>query len=128
MGAGVERFCLIFDREGFVRKNFDIAFLKELANSFEKYYPERVEKIYVRNVDWVFWIMYKIAKPFLPSATAEKIVLLGKDPAKDLLEHVSQDQLWQRYGGTWKMPEDLVRESHRNSSMGHLSDAITSSC
>jgi hypothetical protein len=110
MGPGVEKISLVFDREGFIRKCFDPPFLKEMANTFEKVYPERVEKIFVRDVNWLFWIMFKIVKPFLPSATATKIVLLGSDTRKDLLNHIDEDELWVRYGGTWKMPDQHVRE------------------
>lgn len=111
MGDGVEKFNLIFDREGFQRKCFDPSLLKALANTFEKVYPERIEKIYVKDVNWLFWLTFKIVKPFLPTATAAKIVLLGSDTRTELLNHIDEDQLWTRYGGSWKMSKAQARRS-----------------
>ena len=101
---GKEKFCIIWDREGFSKeKNFDEKFskeFKEYRHIIESNYLERVDCIYILQVEFFFRMMYNLAKPFLKKKTRKRFKLIGKDPKKELLKYFDSDCLMKEYGGT----------------------------
>jgi len=99
-------------------KNFDKNLI-QIGSILEAYYPERVGNIIIMDPDWLFWLFWKITKPLLPTATAQKvcystqclagtnvpqIIPLEGNPTESLLKLADKSQLWTRYGGEWKAP------------------------
>jgi hypothetical protein len=86
--------CVIYDRRGMTRKNFDsrlFGIMKKLVDVVQICYAERLGKIYVMGTNWFFHMMYRIISPLLSEKTRNKIVILRKP--EDLLEYFDADQL-----------------------------------
>ena len=78
----------------------------DLEHMLDICYPERMNRILVVNISPVFDILYKLFKPFLPTATKQKVVILKN--YSELLKYIDEDQLPVCYGGTkglfqWKV-------------------------
>lgn len=98
---GVEKLCVIYDREGMTRKNFDmglIGMMKQLLQVLQDFYAERLGRFYIINVNWLFWGMYKIISPFLSARTTDKIKVLRN--TSELLQYFDKEQLLPEHGGT----------------------------
>ena len=69
----------IYDRKGFsYSKNFDkkmFSVLKKLVSILQDCYAERLFRIYVLDVNWVFKMLYAVVKPFLDVKTKAKICI-----------------------------------------------------
>jgi len=100
---GEEKFNVIYYRRGFSRKNMDRSLLTAVAHLLEANFPERVHLILVYSADWLFALLYKIVRPFLPTATVKKIRILEKssDLREAMLKWYDEDSLWHRHGGRW---------------------------
>ena len=72
--------------------------VRELSGMFQDFYAERLAKFYVLHVNWLYRMMYTLAKPMLAKKTKQKMEILGSPT--DLLRFVDSDQLVADYGGT----------------------------
>lgn len=63
------------DRENSGYANFDRRFFGKinLANMLQDYYAERLHKVYIIHVNWVFKILHGIVKPFMSEKTLSKV-------------------------------------------------------
>lgn len=66
--------CII-DRENSSLKNVDqrMIYKVELTQMMQDFYSERVHKIYILHVNWIYRMMYKIVSVFLSNRTKEKV-------------------------------------------------------
>jgi len=90
--------CLI-DREGVSMKNIDRRALGRtgLVTMMQDFYAERLHKIYILHINWLFRMMWNIVSVFLSKRTKSKIhVLSGID---ELKKHFSEDNLLKEHGG-----------------------------
>lgn len=113
---GQESFVAIFDRTGFEMKNTDFQLAKVLLNVLASNYPERLGILHIFPVNWVFWALYKMLKPFMDERTQKKVSIcllfnfiadvsvqlhiITGDYIPVLAKYYAPDQLEPRYGGT----------------------------
>ena len=99
--AGADQIVIIYDREGFEKKNFDTKLagvLKSLIKILQDYYAERLAMMYVLHPNWFYKVVFGMIKPFLDEKTRQKIKLVDK--LEDLKEEFREDQLLVEHGGT----------------------------
>jgi len=87
--------------------------LTTLLKAFEANYPETLKVAFLINGPWVFSILWAIAKPFISTATHERLKFLGADPEvwkAEILEYADEDQFPERFGGTRPNDYELVFE------------------
>ena len=93
--------CVIWDREGFTKKNFDRSLLKvmkELLQVLQDYYAERLSYVYILHPNWFFKTLFAMIKPFLNDNTKKKIRILDKP--SELHKYFTADNLLLEHGGT----------------------------
>eukprot|EP00455_Lapot_gusevi_P011218 TRINITY_DN15166_c0_g1_i3.p1 TRINITY_DN15166_c0_g1~~TRINITY_DN15166_c0_g1_i3.p1 ORF type:complete len:226 (+),score=48.13 TRINITY_DN15166_c0_g1_i3:58-678(+) len=98
---GADKICVIYDREGMSRKNFDLSLLtvaKSIVGVLQDYYAERLGRLYILNVNWFFWTIYKVVSPLLSQRTRDKICILRSN--EELKQHFDDDELLRAHGGT----------------------------
>jgi len=97
-----KRIVALIDRTNTGFKNVDYGAIKKggLISSLQDYYADRLNKIYIIHVDWVFKSVFTLVSPFLASKTKEKIVILNS--VTDLKKYFNEDQLLIEHGGTSK--------------------------
>ena len=99
--TGADKLVVIYDREGFDRKNFDSKLadvMKSLMKILQDYYAERLAVMYVLKPNWFYKLMVGMIRPFLDEKTRNKIKLVDK--LDDLKKHFDDDQLMIEHGGT----------------------------
>ncbi len=66
------------DREGVSYSNFDKRFMGKMGlfNLLQDFYAERLHKVYILHINWVFKTIYALVKPFISARTTEKVFLL----------------------------------------------------
>ncbi len=70
--TGASTYVVIWDRTGFSKKNFDLSVMKGVAK-LQEYYPERLHAFYVLHSNFLFSVLYSLAKPFLSPRTTSKV-------------------------------------------------------
>lgn len=104
-GSGV---FIIIDAQGIGMSHLDrraIKFVRTASVVDQNNYPEHLAYCFVINANSFFTTGWKLVSNFIDSKTRNKIKILGKNYASDLLEHIDADQLPKSYGGTAPEPE-----------------------
>ncbi|KAI3455207.1 hypothetical protein Pfo_011870 [Paulownia fortunei] len=101
---GQEKFTIIGDLQGYGYCNSDLrgnlAALTILQVQNKEYYPERLGKLLIIHVPYIFMTMWKIVYPFIDKNTKKKIVFVeNKRLHETLLEDIDDSQLPDIYGG-----------------------------
>lgn len=114
LGKAVETQTYIFDFGDFsvrsIASRAVLDFLTGLMSAFESNYPERLKKAFVINAPRIFPVFWRLVRPFLSEATAQKLHLFGCDGWKDaLLAEIDADQLPKHWGGTLTDPDGNPR-------------------
>ncbi|CAN1317914.1 Phosphatidylinositol transfer protein 3 [Linum perenne] len=110
MEEGQEKFMAIGDLEGWGYANSDIRGYLAALHILQDYYPERLGKLFIVHVPYVFMAVWKVIYPFIDSNTKKKIVFVDNKKLKStLLEDIDESQLPEIYGG--KMPLVPVHEA-----------------
>ncbi len=67
------------DRENSGYANFDRRFLGKMnfANMLQDYYAERLHKVYILHVNWVFKMIHGIVRPFMSKKTVSKVLKIS---------------------------------------------------
>ncbi|KAI9178482.1 hypothetical protein LWI28_027116 [Acer negundo] len=100
MGAGQEKFVVIGDLQGWGYSNSDIRAYLGALSILQDYYPERLGKLFIVHVPYVFMTIWKIVYPFIDNNTKKKIVFVEDKKIKStLLEDIEESQLPEIYGG-----------------------------
>jgi len=74
--------------------------LVKIVSSFsQNHYPETLGALYIINSGMMFKVVWTAVKPFLDEKTKKKIVTLGSDYKKKLLEVIDEDNLPSILGG-----------------------------
>jgi len=87
--------------------------LISLLKAFEAYYPESLKVAFLINAPWVFSILWSIAKPFISTATHERLRFLGGDKEtwkEGMTQYIAEDQFPICVGGTLPDNYELVHE------------------
>lgn len=98
---GSRQICLIYDRRGYNKKNYDpnsMKAMKKLIPILQDYYPERLYRYYIMGANWFFRAMFTVVKTFMSEKTGNKVKVLAKDT--DLLDFFDKNKLLIEYGGS----------------------------
>lgn len=98
---GVGQITVVYDRAGLTSENRDgklIDLIKKLSSMLQDFYAERLGAVYVLNVNWLYWLMFQIAKPLLKKKTKEKIHIVRN--VEGLADFFDSHQLLREYGGS----------------------------
>lgn len=98
---GSKQICVIYDRGEMTSANRDsglISLFRQLVSMLQDFYAERLGALYILHVNWFFWAIFKIIRPFLSKKTSEKIHVLGN--LDELKEFFDSSNLMQEYGGS----------------------------
>lgn len=110
MPTGQEKFVVIADLKGWGYSNCDVRGMLGSLSILQDYYPERLGKLYIVHVPYVFMKVWKIVYPFIDNNTKKKIVFVENKQLKaTLLEDIEESQLPQTYGG--RLPLIPIQES-----------------
>ncbi|XXG54949.1 hypothetical protein AAC387_Pa03g2710 [Persea americana] len=110
MPGGQEKFAVIGDLEGWGYSNLDIRAYLASLEILQDYYPERLGKVYLVHVPYIFMAAWKIVYPFIDKNTRDKIVFVENKVLKETLsEEIDESQIPETYGG--KMPLVPIQNS-----------------
>ncbi|OVA09691.1 CRAL-TRIO domain [Macleaya cordata] len=110
MPTGQEKFIAIGDLEGWGYSNSDIRGYLGSLSILQDCYPERLGKLYLVHVPYLFMTAWKLIYPFIDSNTKKKIVFVENKKLKStLLQDIDESQLPEIYGG--KQPLVPIEES-----------------
>jgi hypothetical protein len=73
--------------------------LKQVSGFSQNHYPETLGNLYIINSGIMFKVVWTAIKPFLDEKTKKKIVTLGSDYKKKLLEVIDEESLPAIIGG-----------------------------
>ncbi|XVF66743.1 hypothetical protein PTKIN_Ptkin10aG0062100 [Pterospermum kingtungense] len=103
MPKGQEKFVAIGDLEGWGYSNSDIRAYVASLSILQDCYPERLAKLFIVHVPYIFMTAWKVVYPFIDSRTKKKIVFVENKKLKStLLKDIDDSQLPEIYGG--KLP------------------------
>ncbi|EOX99604.1 Sec14p-like phosphatidylinositol transfer family protein isoform 1 [Theobroma cacao] len=103
MPKGQEKFVAIGDLEGWGYSNSDIRAYVASLSILQDCYPERLAKLFIVHVPYIFMTAWKVVYPFIDSRTKKKIVFVeNKKLTSTLLRDIDASQLPDIYGG--KLP------------------------
>ncbi|XP_077212301.1 uncharacterized protein LOC143847379 [Tasmannia lanceolata] len=110
MPNGQEKFVTIADLEGWGYSHCDIRAYTAALEIMQDYYPERLGKLLIVHVPYIFWTAWKIVYPFIDKNTKKKIVFVENRNLKaTLLQDIDESQLPEIYGG--KLPLVPIQDS-----------------
>ncbi|OAY42572.1 phosphatidylinositol transfer protein 3 [Manihot esculenta] len=100
MPPGQEKFVAIADIEGWGYTNSDIRGYLAALSILQDCYPERLAKLFIVHVPYIFMTAWKVVYPFIDSKTRKKINFVESKKLKStLLEDIDESQLPDIYGG-----------------------------
>ncbi|KAI4304879.1 hypothetical protein MLD38_040338 [Melastoma candidum] len=100
MPSGQEKFVAIGDLHGWGYTNSDIRGYLASLSILQDCYPERLGKMFIIHVPYVFMTAWKMVYPFIDSRTKKKIVFVeNKKLTHTLLGDIDESQLPDIYGG-----------------------------
>lgn len=95
-----EKFVAIGDLEGWGYSNSDIRGYLAALSVLQDYYPERLGKLFIIHVPYIFMTAWKMVYPFIDKNTKKKIIFVeDKKLLPTLLEDIDENQLPVTYGG-----------------------------
>jgi hypothetical protein len=111
----LHQYIIIFDMKG-IHLTLDldsIWYIKQLLETDQQYYPDRLYKLLIINSPWYFNAIFQIFKPFISLKTCEKIVILGTDYFESLEEFIDLEMIPVEYGGTypemvWELTPNVI--------------------
>ncbi|XP_030517396.1 phosphatidylinositol transfer protein 3-like isoform X2 [Rhodamnia argentea] len=100
MPGGQEKFVCIADLEGWGYKSSDVRGYLAALSILQDCYPERLGKLFLIHVPYIFMTAWKMVYPFIDPKTKKKIVFVeNKKLRTTLLEDIDESQLPDAYGG-----------------------------
>ena len=80
--------------------------LKKMSALMTDRFPEGARKIFIINVSWLFYAVWKIFKRFLPASTVAKVCLFkkGADHMTELQKYIDINEIPTDYGGSCPVP------------------------
>ncbi|XP_038704333.1 phosphatidylinositol transfer protein 3-like [Tripterygium wilfordii] len=100
MLSPLEKFLAIVDLEGWGYTSSDVRAYLAALSILQDCYPERLGKLLIVNVPYMFMTAWKCVYPFIDSKTKTKIVFVeNKKLSSTLLGDIDESQLPDIYGG-----------------------------
>ncbi|KAG6468703.1 SEC14 cytosolic factor-like [Zingiber officinale] len=110
MPNGQEKFTCIADIHGWGYSSSDVRGYLAAIDILQNYYPERLGKVFLIHVPYIFMKVWKIMYKFLDPNTRKKFVFVEKKELKaTLLADIDESQLPEKYGG--KLPLVPIEQS-----------------
>ncbi|CDO98299.1 unnamed protein product [Coffea canephora] len=104
MPPGQEKFLVIADLQGWGYCNSDLRAYLGALSILQDYYPERLGKLLIIHVPYIFRAVWKAFYPFIDKNTKKKIILVKDKRLKaTLLEDIDESQLPETYGGKLRL-------------------------
>lgn len=104
MQRNQEKFTIIADLQGWGYSNCDIRAYIAALDILQNNYPERLGKLLIVHVPYLFMKAWKAIYPFIDNTTKSKIVFIeNKSMTEILLEDIDESQLPEKYGGRLKL-------------------------
>lgn len=116
--GGQEKFAAVADLQGWgYYGNCDIRAYVAALEIMQNYYPERLGRVFLIHVPYVFMAAWKIIYPFIDDNTKKKFVFVAdKDLHATLRDAIDDSNLAEDYGGKLKLVSPLINgatESNR---------------
>ncbi|KAJ1292703.1 hypothetical protein BS78_01G010300 [Paspalum vaginatum] len=103
-GHGQEKFAAVADLAGWGYSHCDIRGYLAALDIMQSYYPERLARVFLVHVPYVFMAAWKVVYPFIDDKTKKKFVFVAdRDLHRTLREAVDDAQLPEMYGGKLKI-------------------------
>ncbi|KAI3410876.1 uncharacterized protein J3R85_018307, partial [Psidium guajava] len=110
MPGGQEKFVGIADLEGWGYKSSDVRGYIAALSILQDCYPERLGKLFLIHVPYIFMTAWKMVYPFIDPKTKKKIVFVeDKKLRTTLLRDIDESQLPEAYGG--RLPLVPIQDS-----------------
>ncbi|CAH1423097.1 unnamed protein product [Lactuca virosa] len=101
---GQEKFVVIGDLQGWGYTCTDIRGYLAALSILQDYYPERLGKLFIVHVPYVFMTVWKMVYPFIDEKTKKKIVFVENKQLKStLMKDIDENQIPEIYGGNLKL-------------------------
>ncbi|EYU24533.1 hypothetical protein ABFS82_04G116000 [Erythranthe guttata] len=101
---GQEKLTIIVDLQGYGYSNSDVRGYTAILSILQEYYPERLGKVFMIHVPYIFMTVWKIIYPFIDKNTKKKFVFIESKKLREaLLEEINESQLPDIYGGKLKL-------------------------
>ncbi|KAF7044946.1 hypothetical protein CFC21_054104 [Triticum aestivum] len=102
--AGQEKFASVVDLKGWGYANCDIRAKLAALEIMQNYYPERLGRVFLIHVPYVFMAAWKMVYPFIDDNTKKKFVFVAdKDLDGTLRDAIDLSQLPEQYGGKLRL-------------------------
>ncbi|XP_047072954.1 phosphatidylinositol transfer protein 3-like isoform X1 [Lolium rigidum] len=102
--AGQEKFASVVDLKGFGYANYDIRAMLEALDIMQNNYPERLGRVFLIHVPYVFMAAWKMVYPFIDDITKKKFVFVAdKNLDATLRDAIEESQLPEEFGGKLKL-------------------------
>lgn len=109
MPTGQEKFLCIGDFEGWGYTSSDIRGYLAALSILQDFYPERLGKLFIVHVPYLFMSAWKAVYPFIDKKTKKKIIFVeDKNLTSTLLADIDESQLAETYGG--KLPAVPIQD------------------
>ncbi|XP_077241133.1 sec14 cytosolic factor-like isoform X2 [Tasmannia lanceolata] len=101
---GNEKLVAILDLQHLTYKNLDARGLITGFQFLQAYYPERLAKLYILNMPWIFVSVWSMVSRFLEKATLQKVMIVKSEEEKRrFISEIGEDSLPEEYSGRAKL-------------------------
>lgn len=125
----METVTLVFNMTSFTLSNMDTPAVKFLIHCLQNYYPETLGRCYIVAAPALFWIVWKMIRPWLDPVVAAKVFFIKLE---DLGQYIDDKNMLQAYGGendfefVYDVAEsELALQAERQTSAPSLSESKT---
>ncbi|XP_037424633.1 phosphatidylinositol transfer protein 3-like [Triticum dicoccoides] len=102
--VGQEKFAAVIDLRGWGYANCDIRGYVAALDIMQSYYPERLGRVFLIHVPYMFMAAWKMVYPFIDDKTKKKFVfVVDRDLDATLRDAIDDSQLPEEYGGKLKL-------------------------
>uniref|UniRef100_A0A453MID4 CRAL-TRIO domain-containing protein n=3 Tax=Aegilops tauschii TaxID=37682 RepID=A0A453MID4_AEGTS len=102
--TGQEKFAAVIDLKGWGYANCDIRGYLAGLDIMQSYYPERLGRVFLIHVPYLFMAAWKIVYPLIDDKTKKKFVFVAdRDLDATLRDAIDESQLPEEYGGKLKL-------------------------
>ncbi|XP_037438816.1 phosphatidylinositol transfer protein 3-like [Triticum dicoccoides] len=102
--VGQEKFAAVIDLRGWGYANCDIRGYVAALDIMQSYYPERLGRVFLIHVPYMFMAAWKMVYPFIDEKTKKKFVFVAdRDLDATLRDAIDESQLPEEYGSKLKL-------------------------
>jgi hypothetical protein len=122
----ITKYIVVFDMNHLqISLDMDsIWYIKQMLEMDQKFYPERLYKLFIINCPWYFNTIYSIFKPFIDQKTRDKIIILGGDFLSALEEVIDRKCIPTDYGGEKQMTWTVTNDENEGTGVEQIEDFL----